>query len=275
MTTITKESLVEVVTLRGKEYLFYPSIPINCALIRGTTADENGNITTENEAIHLDHLSMAQAAHNSGGIVIVQVKYLTKAGSMDPNLVRIPGILVDYVVVADPKDHWMTYGEEYNPAYTGAIRKPENSFTPDPLDMRKVASRRAFLELLKLKKPVVNLGVGMPTGVGNVAREESRIDFTFTVEAGPIGGTPAEGLSFGAATNPEAIIDQASQFDFYDGGGLDITFLGMAELDGKGNVNASRILGRGARRPGCRWIYQYQSSDKASSFHGDLYGWGP
>ena len=268
MTTITKESLVEVVTLRGKEYLFYPSIPINCALIRGTTADENGNITTENEAIHLDHLSMAQAAHNSGGIVIVQVKYLTKAGSMDPNLVRIPGILVDYVVVADPKDHWMTYGEEYNPAYTGAVRKPENSFTPDPLDMRKVASRRAFLELLKLKKPVVNLGVGMPTGVGNVAREESRTDFTFTVEAGPIGGTPAEGLSFGAATNPEAIIDQASQFDFYDGGGLDITFLGMVELDGKGNVNASRILGKGARRPGVGGFINISQATKRLVFMG-------
>ncbi len=268
MTTITKASMVEVVTLKGRECLFYPSVPINCALIRGTTADENGNITTEHEAIHLDHLSMAQAAHNSGGIVIVQVKYLTKAGSMDPNLVRIPGILVDYLVVADPKDHWMTYGEEYNPAYTGAIRKPENSFTPDPLDMRKVASRRAFLELLKLKKPVVNLGVGMPTGVGNVAREESRTDFTFTVEAGPIGGTPAEGLSFGAATNPEAIIDQASQFDFYDGGGLDITFLGMVELDGKGNVNASRIIGKGARRPGVGGFINISQATKRLVFMG-------
>lgn len=250
MTTITKETMVELITLKGEEYLFYPSFPINCALIRGTTADENGNITTEHEAIHLDHLAMAQAVHNSGGIVIVQVKYLTRAGSMNPNLVRIPGILVDYVVVSDPKDHWMTYGEEYNPAYTGETRQPESAFTPDPLDVRKVVSRRAFLELIKLKRPVVNLGVGMPTGVGNVAREEGMTDIVFTVEAGAIGGTPAGGLSFGAAINPEAIVDQAAQFDFYDGGGLDITFLGMAELDGRGNVNASRIQGKGARRPG-------------------------
>jgi len=251
MTTKTREPLVELIQLKGNEYLFYPSLPINCALIRGTTADENGNITTEHEAIHLDHLSMAQAAHNSGGIVIVQVKYLTRAGSMNPNLVRIPGILVDYIVVADPKDHWMTYAEEYNPAYTGATRELDDAFVPDPLDVRKLASRRAFMELMKLEKPVVNLGVGMPTGVGNVAREEGKTDFTFTVEAGPIGGTPAHiGLSFGAAINPEAIIDQAAQFDFYDGGGLDITFLGMAELDGSGNVNASRIHGKGARRPG-------------------------
>ncbi|MBU2648655.1 acyl CoA:acetate/3-ketoacid CoA transferase [bacterium] len=269
MTTITKESLIEVITLKGKEYLFYPSFPINCALIRGTTADENGNITTEHEAIHLDHLAMAQAAHNSGGIVIVQVKYLTKTGTMNPNLVRIPGILVDYVVVADPKDHWMTYAEEYNPAYTGETHEPDHAFTPDPLDVRKVVSRRAFMELLKLERPVVNLGVGMPTGVGSVAREEGKTDFTFTVEAGPIGGTPAHvGLSFGAAVNPEAIIDQAAQFDFYDGGGLDITFLGMAELDGQGNVNASRIHGKGARRPGVGGFINISQATKRVIFTG-------
>lgn len=268
MTSITKEPLVELITIRDQEYLFYPSIPINCVLIRGTTADENGNITTEHEAIHLDHLSMAQAAHNSGGIVVVQVKYLSKAGSLDPNMVKIPGILVDYVVVADPKDHWMTYESEYNPSFTGATREPNSTFVPDPLNIRKIASRRAFMELLKLDNPVVNLGIGMPTGVGNVAKEEGKTDFTFTVEAGPIGGTPAEALSFGAAINPEAIIDQASQFDFYDGGGLDITFLGMVEVDSQGNVNASRILSKGARRPGVGGFINISQATKRAVFMG-------
>ena len=236
----TTEQLVELITIKGREYLFYPIFPIHCVLLRGTTADENGNITTEHEVAHVDHLAMAQAAHNSGGIVIVQVKRLTKAGTMNPNLVRVPGILVDYVVVAeDPEDHWMTYGERFNPAYTGEVREPEHAFTPPPLDIRKVIQRRAFMELSKLEKPIVNVGVGMPSGVGDVAREEGKTDFTFTVEAGPIGGTPASGLSFGGATNPEALVDQAAQFDFFDGGGLDITILGMAELDGQGNVNAS------------------------------------
>ena len=172
MNSRTKEPMVELVTLKGEEYLLYPSMPVHCALIRGTTADENGNITTEHEAIHIDHLSIAQAVHNSGGVVIVQVKRLTKAGSMNPNLVRIPGILVDYVVLSDPQDHWMTYAEEFNPAYTGEVREPDRVFIPPPLDIEKVISRRSFLELQKLDRPVVNLGVGMPTIVGPVAREE-------------------------------------------------------------------------------------------------------
>lgn len=265
MNSRTKESLIELVTLKGEEYLLYPTMPVQCALIRGTTADENGNITTEHEAIHIDHLAIAQAVHNSGGVVIVQVKRLTRAGSLNPNLVRIPGILVDYVVLSDPHDHWMTYAEEFNPAYTGEIREPDHVFTPQPLDIEKVISRRAFMELRKLERPVVNLGVGMPTIVGPVAREEGKTDFVFTVEAGPIGGTPAPALSFGAAINPEAIVDQAAQFDFYDGGGLDISFLGMAELDGEGNVNASRF---GDRRPGVGGFVNITQATKRLVFMG-------
>ncbi|MCW7537006.1 acyl CoA:acetate/3-ketoacid CoA transferase [Aquabacterium sp. A7-Y] len=242
LTPRTTEPLVQLIELAGEEQLFYPSLPVHCALIRATTADEHGNLSTEHEPFHQDLLAIAQAAHNSGGIVIAQVKRLARAGSLNPNLVRVPGILVDHVVLTeDPDDHWMTFGEAYNPTYNGELREPEHACAPAPLDARKIVQRRAFLELQKLHGPVVNLGVGMPAGIGHIAREEGHRDFTLTVEAGPIGGTPAQLLSFGASANPEAIIDHAAMFDFYDGGGIDIAFLGMAELDPEGNVNVSRF----------------------------------
>ncbi len=239
----TTENMVELITLRGEDYLFYPSMPIHCALIRGTTADARGNISTEEEAFHNDILAIAQAAHNSGGIVIAQVKNIVEAHTLNPNAVRVPGILVDYVVQPDHAEHhWQTYGEEYNPAYTGAVRAAEDDFDSVPLEVRRIIQRRAFFELLKLNNPVGNLGTGIPAGVGEVAREEGHKNFTLTIEAGPIGGTPSGNrLSFGASTNPECIIDQAAQFDFYDGGGLDIAFLGMAETDVHGNVNVSKF----------------------------------
>ncbi|MEY4729005.1 MAG: CoA-transferase [Pseudomonadota bacterium] len=239
----TTENLVELITLRGEEYLFYPSMPIHCALIRGTSADARGNISCEEEAFHNDVLAIAQAAHNSGGIVIAQVKNIVEAGTLNPNAVRVPGILVDYVVQPDnPEHHWQTYGEDFNPTYTGARRAVDGEHPITELNARKIIQRRAFFELQKLDNPVGNLGTGIPAGVGEVAREEGHKNFTLTIESGPIGGTPSGNrLSFGASTNPECIVDQASQFDFYDGGGLDISFLGMAEVDVHGNVNVSRF----------------------------------
>ena len=233
------DSLVELIRVRGEEMLLYASFPIQCALLRGTTVDERGNITTEGEAFHHELLAIAQAAHNSGGIVIAQVKRQI-ARHANPNLVRVPGILVDYAVICeDPDDHWMTFAEAYNPTYTGEALLSNSPPPHLPLDARKIVQRRAVLEIAAKGPRVVNLGVGMPALVGLVAAEEGIDGFTMSVEAGPIGGLPAGGLSFGASANPEAVIDEPAQFDFYDGGGIDMAFLGFGELDVLGNVNVS------------------------------------
>ena len=246
LTPRSTAALVELLSIGGKEQLFYPAFPLDVALIRATTSDERGNLSTEDEPFHHDLLTIAQAAHNSGGIVIAQIKQVVANGTLDPNLVRVPGILVDHVVVTeDPADHWMTFGEAFNPAYVhaggDAATAPAQAAEPGPLDARKIIQRRALLELCALRSPVVNLGVGMPAGIGTLAREEGHDDFTLTVESGPIGGTPADKLSFGASAHPQAVIDHAAMFDFYDGGGLDIAFLGLAEFDPAGNVNVSRF----------------------------------
>jgi propionate CoA-transferase len=273
LNAVTKEELVELVTLRGEEYLFYPSLPIHCAIIRGTSADADGNLSMEEEPHFNDVLPLAQAAHNSGGIVIAQVKRLKPAGSIHPMQVKVPGILVDYVVVAEnPEDHWQTYGEAFNPAYCGDAKAPLHERKPLPLDLRKIVQRRAVFELMKWthpsgRKPVVNLGVGMSSGVGEVANEEGLSDFVMTVESGPIGGVPASFPSFGASANPQAIVTHAEQFDFYDGGGLDITFLGLAQLDQEGNVNVSRF---GDRVAGVGGFVNITQTAKEVVFMGSL-----
>lgn len=238
----TTTELVERISLRGKDWLLYPSLPLDCVILRGTTADEDGNITMEDEAFPVDVLAMAQAGRNSGGIVIVQVKRIAARGSLSAQDVRIPGMLVDYVVVCeDPAQHSLSFGEVDNIAYTGRYRAAAGSLPALPLSPDKIIQRRAFQELLGKPHPTINLGIGIAAGIGRVAGEEGFEDYTVTVESGVIGGIPAEELSFGAATNPAAIIPQASQFDFYDGGGLDVAFLGMAEVDIRGAVNVSRF----------------------------------
>lgn len=240
----TSGEFVKVVEFMGEEYLYFTTPKPNFALLRGTTADEFGNVSIEEEAVSSLIKVAAMAVKQNGGTVCFQVKNLVKGGSLDSQQVAVPGILVDRVVVCEDPEHLhrQTSGAFYNPVYSGHLKQTEHAVVRMPLDIRKIMARRSAMELMP--DAVVNLGTGNPEFVSNVAAEEGCLDtMTLTVEAGAVGGSPLPGSDFGATANAWAYMDEDRMFDLYDGGGLDIAFLGLAEADFAGNVNVSKFKG--------------------------------
>ncbi len=257
--------LVHLMPINGRDYLFYDYQKVDFALLCGTYADENGNISMEKCAVTGEMLATAQACKNSGGTVVVQVEKVVENGSLDPKKVEIPGILVDVVVpVSDMKYHMQTFDINYDPSLSGEHRVSLQAAAPLPLTDKKIIARRAAMELRK--GIVVNLGIGAPEYISNVAAEEGITDhFTLTVEAGITGGAPLGGLSFGTSRNPDCIMCQPSMVDYYQGGGLDQTYLGFAEGDGEGNVNVSKF---GPKLPGCGGFIDISQNAKQVFFCG-------
>jgi propionate CoA-transferase len=263
----TTEDRIELMSIGGEEYLFYRAFErLDVAFLRGTTADPNGNITMEHEGLYLESLAVATAVHNAGGLVIVQVERVADRGALSAKDVKIPGVLVDCVVVSTPEHHTQTWGTSYSAALSGELRVPLSSIPQLEMSVRKVIARRAAMELRP--NAVVNLGIGIPEGVASVAAEEHLLDYlVLTAEPGVIGGMPTGGLDFGCAINGDAILDQPAQFDFYDGGGLDAAFLGMAQADAQGNVNVSRF---GAKLAGSGGFINISQSAKNVVFLGSF-----
>ncbi|MDT2838810.1 acyl CoA:acetate/3-ketoacid CoA transferase [Vagococcus carniphilus] len=239
---VTKEDLVTKIKFNGEDYLAYTSITPNVAILRGTYADGKGNIAFDDEPLTLGATSIAMGVKNAGGIVIVQVKRRVTTGSLDPKLVKIPGLLVDYVVeVEDESKHMQTYGTQYNADFVKSNTIKSEEAVKVPLNERKIIARRSAL-LIPDSAKIINYGIGMPEIISSVLKEENANErFTTTIEPGSFGGVPLGGMDFGAAISPESIVDQSYMFDFYDGGGIDIAFLGLAECDQYGNINVSKF----------------------------------
>lgn len=247
------KQLVTKISLDDQNFLMYKALPVNVAIIRGTTADGQGNISIEHESLKCDQMTTAAAARNSGGIVIAQVKRVAANCSLPSRTIAVPGALVDCVVVVDTEDHDtlhpMSYVENHNPVLTGEFRTPQDQLPTMSLDVRKIIARRASFGL----KPntVVNLGIGLPEGVAAVAAEEGMLSYvTLSTEPGSFGGIPASGHSFGPSFNSDALVEMNQMFDFYDGGGLDLCFLGAAQVSKNGDVNVSRMSKNRLTGPG-------------------------
>ncbi|MGL5427590.1 MAG: acyl CoA:acetate/3-ketoacid CoA transferase, partial [Cetobacterium sp.] len=263
----TADDIVKEIFIENERHLYFKAPKkIDFAILRGTLSDEDGNISLEKEALTLEGLALAMATKNSGGKVVVQVEKKVKNGSINPKLVSIPSIFVDYVILCtDNKHHHQTFGTDYDETFLNSnIITPETS-QKSVLNERKIIARRCAMFLTKNDK-ILNYGIGMPEGIAEVLKEGKQEHlFVPTVEPGAIGGTPAGGLNFGASVSPQAIIDQPYQFDFYDGGGLDVAFLGLAQCDSNGDINVSKF---GPKIAGCGGFINISQNSKRVVFCG-------
>jgi propionate CoA-transferase len=257
--------IVRLVQFEGDEWLFFPSIPPDVAIIRATTADERGNLTMEHEGAYLGVLDQALAARNNDGIVIAQVKRLTAFGTLRPQQVRVPGVLVDYVVI-DP-DQQQTTQTPYNPAISGEVFRPLWDFKPIDWGTDKIIARRAALELRR--EDVVNLGFGICALVPRILLEEDlHGEVTWVIEQGAVGGMPLLGFAFGCASNADAIVASPDQFTFFQGAGFDSSCLSFLQVDQHGNVNVSRLALRPHVTAGCGGFIDITATAPAILFCG-------
>ena len=246
MNKATENTMCRRVEILGEQYLCYENPKVDVALLRGTTVDELGNLSVEEEPMNTGLLTLAMAAKASGGKVIVQAKRLCSAKSIAPRRVMVPGIFVDMIVIDG--EQAPSGGALMNPALTGEIRMPASTLEPMPLNIQKLISRRAAREITT-PRTIVNLGVGIPVNIPMILNEDgSELETVFFPEHGSIGGIPGERSIFGTNINPEAIIDHTNVFHYFRGTGLDMSFLGFGEIDADGNVNVSNFSGI---VPGC------------------------
>ncbi len=264
---------VAIVEIDGEEYIQYKEVPIDTLIFRGTYADENGNISTDREAMVLEILPAVMAAKRWGGKVICQVEHIVKAGNIRPKEVVVPGVLVDGVVVcSDPiNEHRQTYSWYYDPSYSGETRAPEAAAVPIPLTVRKAIGRRALLELEP--DSIINIGTGIPNDVvGPIVAEEGMSDYvTVTVESGIYGGVPAATIDFGISMNAQALVSHDRQFEYYTGAGIDFTFMGAGQMDRHGNVNATKM---GDKAPGAGGFIDITSTARNVVFCSTFTGGG-
>lgn len=241
MNDVTPDRYVRRAELDGQEWLYFQAITPDVAIIRATTADENGNLTFEDEASPLGALDLAYAAHNNGGVVIAQVKRLAEGSSLNPQSVRIPGILVDALVVVP--DQLQTTQTTYDPAISGQLRRPLSALDPVPFSPEKITARRATQQLRSGE--IVNLGFGISALVPHVLVEEGLAGaVSWVIEQGAVGGVPLLDFVFGVAQNPDAIMQSSDQFTLLQGGGFHRTMLSFLEIGADGSVNVHHLPGR-------------------------------
>ena len=264
---------VSLIEIDGEEYIRYHHFPIDTLLIRGTCADESGNISTKQEAMVLEVLPAVMAVKRWGGKVICQVERIVKDGTIGAKEVTVPGVLVDAIVVCENpfEEHRQTYSWYYDPTYSGEALAPEEAFAPLPNDVRKIISRRAAAELVP--NQIINIGTGIPNeNFGPIIAEENLADIvTITVESGVYGGVPAGTIDFGIARNAQALVRHDSQFELYNGAGIDYTFMGAGEMDAEGNVNATKM---GDKAPGAGGFIDITATAKNVIFCSTFTGGG-